>query len=191
MKQRTKAKTAICLLLFLASLFFLIYTCDRAATARREHAVLPLVSAASAEFDVPAAMILAVARAESDFRADALSRAGAKGLMQLMPDTFAWLCEELEEPHAASKIEDPETNIRFGTYYLSYLFEKFGNWRVALAAYNAGEGHVAEWLKDPALSSGGTLRRIPYPETAAYVKKALGYYVDYLEDHPIKENNRD
>ncbi len=186
MRRRTKVKTAVCLLLLLASLLFLVRTCDRVATERRERAVLPLVSAASSEFDVPAAMILAVIRAESDFRADALSRAGAMGLMQLMPDTFSWLCEELEEPHAAGKITDPETNVRFGTYYLSYLFEKFGSWRVALAAYNAGEGRVCEWLQDPALASGGALRRIPYPETAAYVKKALAYYVDYLEHHPIK-----
>ncbi len=131
-------------------------------------------------------MILSVIRAESDFHPDATSPVGAKGLMQLMPDTFAWLCEELNEAHAEGEITDPETNIRFGSYYLSYLFEKFGSWRVALAAYNAGEGRVAEWLQDPTLASGGALRRIPYPETAAYVKKALAYYVDYLEDHPIK-----
>ena len=187
MRQRTKVEIAVCLLLLLASLFFLLYTCDHIASKRRERAVLPLVSAVAEEFDIPAAMILAVIRAESDFRADALSRAGAVGLMQLMPDTFVWLCEELDEPHAEKDINDPETNIRFGGYYLSYLFEKFGSWRVALAAYNAGEGRVAEWLADPALSSGGTLRRIPYPETAAYVKKALAYYVDYLEDHPTKE----
>ncbi len=191
MQRRTRVKTAFCLLLLFASLFFLIYTCDRVASKRRERAVWPLVSAAAEEFDVPAAMILALIRAESDFRADALSRAGAMGLTQLMPDTFAWLCVELAEPHAADEITDPETNIRFGTYYLSYLFKKFGSWRVALAAYNAGEGRVAEWLSDPALALGGTLRRIPYPETAAYVKKALEYYVYYLEDHPIKEKNRD
>ncbi len=186
MRQRKAVKTAAFLLLLLTSLFFLIYTGDRVSLKRRERAVLPLVSAACAEFDVPAAMILAVIRAESDFRPDVISRAGAVGLMQLMPQTFAWLCEELEEAHAESEITDPETNIRFGSYYLSYLYEKFGSWRVALAAYNAGEGRVSDWLTDPALGSGGTLRRIPYPETAAYVKKALAYYVDYLEDHPIK-----
>ncbi len=187
MRQQTRVKIAVCLLLLLASLFFLIYTCDRVATKRREHALLPLVSAAAEEFDIPRAMILAVIRAESDFQSEAISRAGAMGLMQLMPDTFAWLCEELDEAHTASEITDPETNIRFGTYYLSYLYEKFGSWRVVLAAYNAGEGRVAEWLQDPTLTSGGALRRIPYPETAAYVKKALEYYVNYLEDHPIKE----
>ena len=190
MKRRVKVKIAIVLLLLLASLFYLICHCDLIATKRRERAVLPFVSTASAEFEIPVAMILAVIRAESDFHTDARSRAGAMGLMQLMPDTFSWLCAELGEAHTAHEITDPETNIRFGTYYLSYLYEKFGSWRVALAAYNAGEGRVAEWLNDPSLSSGNTLRRIPYPETAAYVEKALHYYVDYLEEHPIKEKKR-
>ena len=145
---------------------------------------MPFVNSAAAEFDVPAAMILAIIRAESEFHPDATSSVGAKGLMQLMPQTFSWLCKELEEPHGAEMITDPETNVRFGTYYLSYLHKKFGSWRVALAAYNAGEGRVSEWLDDPSLASGGTLCRIPYPETAAYVKKTLEYYTDYLKDHP-------
>ena len=137
-------------------------------------------------------MILAVIRAESSFDPNAVSRVGAKGLMQLMPDTFSWLCKEaLNEPHNAQKIEDPATNVRYGTYYLSYLYEKFGSWRVALAAYNAGEGRAKEWLNDPTLTLDGTLRRIPFPETAAYVKKTLNFYVDYLDAHPIKENERD
>ena len=176
-------KFAASLLLFLASLFFLIYNCDLIATKRRERAVLPLVNAASAEFEVPVAMILAVIRTESDFRADALSRAGAMGLMQLMPDTFSWLCEQhLKEAHAPQQIDDPAINIRYGTYYLSYLYQQFGSWRVALAAYNAGEGRVTEWLADPALAKGGTLRRIPFPETAAYVKQTLEYYAEYLNE---------
>ena len=133
---------------------------------------------------MPRAMILAVIRTESDFYPDATSSVGARGLMQLMPDTFLWICEDLHEPRPAQEITDPETNIRAGSYYLAYLFQKFSSWRVALAAYNAGEGRVHEWLTDPALSSGGTLRRIPFPETAAYVKKALEFYVDYLEHHP-------
>ena len=186
MQRQVKIKTVISLLLLLASLFFLIFTCDQVSQKRRERAVLPLVNAAAREFDVPVAMILSVIRTESDFHPDAVSRAGAMGLMQLMPQTFAWLCEELQEPHDPQEITDPTVNIRFGTYYLFYLREKFGNWRVALAAYNAGEGRVGEWLADPTLTVDGTLRCIPYPETAAYVKKTLEYYVDYLESYPEK-----
>ena len=179
-----KIKILLCCILLLASLLFLFFTGERTALARRRRAVLPLVTAASVEFGVPAAMILAVIHAESDFQPDATSPVGAKGLMQLMPQTFSWLCERLEETPLQNGISDPATNIRFGTYYLSYLYEKFGSWRVALAAYNAGEGRVCEWLADPLLASGDTLCHIPYPETAAYVKKTLEYYTDYLEDHP-------
>ena len=184
MKRQAKIKFVVCTLLLLASLFFLIFSSERAALSRRKHAVMPLVKDAAKEFDIPAAMILAVIHTESDFRPDAVSDAGAKGLMQLMPDTFSWLCDRLNEAHPPNKIFDPATNIRYGTYYLSYLYEKFGSWRVALAAYNAGEGRVGEWLADPTLTLDGTLRHIPYPETAAYVKRALAYYTDYLEDHP-------
>ena len=191
MQRQTKVKIILCCLLLFASLFYLVFSCDRVALARRERAVMAHVYTASAEFGVPVAMILAVIRTESDFRPDAVSDAGAKGLMQLMPQTFLWLCEELNETQENERITDPWINIRYGTYYLSYLYEKFGSWRVALAAYNAGEGRVTEWLADPTLTSDGTLRRIPYPETAAYVKKTLEYYTDYLEDHPIKEKNRD
>ena len=177
-------KIALCGLLLLASLFFLILTRTSVALARRERAVLAFVRAAAAEFDVPDAMILAVIRAESDFYPHAVSDAGACGLMQLMPQTHSWICAQLEDMFSQDGIFDPATNIRYGTYYLSYLYEKFGSWRVALAAYNAGEGRVTEWLADPSLASGGTLRRIPYPETAAYVEKTLRYYTDYLKDHP-------
>ena len=186
MQRQVKIKVTVSLLLLLASLFFLIFTCDQASQKRRERAILPLVSAAAEEFDVPMAMILSVIRTESDFHPDAVSRAGALGLMQLMPQTFAWLCEELQEPYDPKSITDPAVNIRFGTYYLFYLREKFGSWRVALAAYNAGEGRVSEWLADPTINLNGTLRRIPYPETAAYVKKTLEYYVDYLKSYPEK-----
>ena len=177
-------KIALCCLLLLASLSSLLFTSERIATSRRERAVMPLIKSAAEEFGVPAAMILAVIRTESDFYPSAVSDAGAKGLMQLMPETFSWLCARLGEAQPPSEIFDPATNIRYGTYYLSYLHEKFGSWRVALAAYNAGEGRVCEWLADPALASGGTLRRIPFPETAAYVEKTLRYYTDYLKDHP-------
>ncbi|MBE6629238.1 MAG: lytic transglycosylase domain-containing protein [Ruminococcaceae bacterium] len=164
-------------------LLFLLFLGDRIALSRRERAVLAHVASAAAEFDVPPAMVLAVIRAESEFRPDAVSKAGARGLMQLMPDTFSWLCEQhLKEAHAPQQIDDPAINIRYGTYYLSYLYQQFGSWRVALAAYNAGEGRVTEWLADPALAKGGTLRRIPFPETAAYVKQTLEYYAEYLNE---------
>ncbi len=155
--------------------------------ARREQDVLPLVRKAAAEFDVPVAMILAVIRTESDFRADAVSDAGAMGLMQLLPSTFSFLCEEKTgEMLPPAKITDPAVNIRYGTYYLAYLFKEFGDWPTTLAAYNAGEGRVREWLRDPELSQNGVLLTIPFPETRAYVRQAMEAYAYYLKKYPQK-----
>ena len=156
---------------------------------RREQSVLTIAHSASVEFGVPLPMILSVIRVESDFRPDAVSRAGARGLMQLLPDTYSWLCEEKLAPlDHADQIDDPFVNVRYGTYYLSYLYDRFGEWRVALAAYNAGEGRVAEWLTDPALTSEGLLVQIPFAETDAYVQQVLDYYDYYLKKYPQNGN---
>lgn len=128
----------------------------------------------SNEYNVPEYIILAVINVESEFNKDAISSAGAIGLMQMLPDTFTWLSsfEHLNENLTVNDIYDPEVSIRYGTYYLRYLFEKFHNWDTVFAAYNGGEGNVAKWLNDPAYSNGdGTLKSIPFPETARYVQK--------------------
>ena len=177
MKRRKRIETLICFLLLLSSLLYLIHTIDQLSAKRRESAVFPLVSAASAEFDVPVAMILAVIRTESNFQSKAISRAGAVGLMQLMPSTFEWLTDDiLREYLGIGMLYDPETNIKYGTYYLSRLYNRFGDWDTAIAAYNGGEGNVSEWLNDKRYSDDGIklkTDKIPdsYSETKNYVKK--------------------
>ena len=170
----------LCLLLALLTL-----TQCTLAREHRERAVLLYVYSASVEFSVPTSMILAVIRTESDFRPDALSAAGARGLMQLLPETFLWLREEkLCEALADDAITDPEVNIRYGTYYLAYLYARFGSWHTALAAYNAGEGRVSQWLESPDISRDGVLVSIPFPETAFYVKKVLAVKTIYEKLYP-------
>jgi soluble lytic murein transglycosylase len=151
---------------------------------KRENTYVQTARLAAAEFKVPFPLVLAVIRTESDFRPNAVSDAGACGLMQLLPETFAFLKEDaFEEELPDSAIFDPVVNIRYGTYYLSYLFEKFGNWFTALAAYNAGEGRVSAWLKDKELSPDGYLKHIPFSETAQYVQSALEHYGAYREKY--------
>lgn len=126
------------------------------------------------EYDVPPHLIAAVIKTESSFDPKAESRAGAKGLMQMMPVTFEWLTgeEHLGEFLPQNKLFDPEINIRYGTYYLRYLYDKFQNWDTTLAAYNGGEGNVASWLSNPEYSEGnGSLTYIPFSETRSYIKK--------------------
>ncbi len=134
-----------------------------------------IITECSTEFDVPKYIIYATIKVESDFDPNAVSSAGALGLMQMMPSTFEWLTgeEHLDERLSTRKLDDPEVSIRYGTYYLSYLYKKFDyNWDTAFAAYNAGEGNVAKWLKNSEYSDGkGNLTDIPFKETKNYVKK--------------------
>ncbi len=175
------------LLLISLTICLLIFSADRLLLAmrhRREHIYLPAMKDAAAEFQIPVSMILAIARTESDFRPTAKSTAGAIGLMQLMPDTFLYLTEDkLKEGLPEDLLTDPATNIRYGTYYLSLLYEEFDDWVAALAAYNAGEGRVRLWLKDPSISPNGKLSHIPFPETEQYVKNVLAAYTTYCRKY--------
>ncbi len=127
-----------------------------------------LIEASALEFGVDEAVIYAVAEAESHFDPKAKSLAGAIGIMQLMPETAFWIAENLSfEGCEEDDLYSPEVSIRFGTWYLSYLFSVFDeNWQV-YAAYNAGEGTVKGWLKQKNFSK----EDIPYPETKRYVRK--------------------
>lgn len=123
-------------------------------------------------YRVPKSVIYSVIKTESGFTSNAVSKAGAVGLMQLMPSTFTWLCEKQGEELDTGMLYDPETNIRYGTYYLSYLYEQFGLWETVYAAYNCGPGRVKEWQSDTEYAdSNGILKNIPISETASYVKK--------------------
>ncbi len=148
----------------------------------------------ASEYNIPEYIIFAVIKEESDFDPNATSRAGAMGLIQMMPETFTWLSsfEHLGENLSYYRLYDPETSIRYGTYYLQYLFNKFHDWDTVFAAYNGGEGNVAKWLADPEYADGkGGLRHIPFPETEKYVKKvnqSLRYYRDtyYKNEESVK-----
>lgn len=126
----------------------------------------------AAQYGVSQTLILAVIRTESSFDPQAVSNVGAKGLMQIMPDTLDWLCYKMGEDVSFDALSDPDTSIRFGTYFLHLLLEEFGSEQAALAAYHAGRGSVVQWLSDPEISADGrTLDRIPYSDTAHYVRK--------------------
>ncbi|MBR6562366.1 MAG: lytic transglycosylase domain-containing protein [Clostridia bacterium] len=137
------------------------------------------VTAYAAEYGVPEPLVYAVIRAESGFDERAESRVGAKGLMQMMPDTLDWLSRLIGE-ETPTDIFDPETNVKYGTYYLRHLYDRFGSWETALAAYNAGHGRVAEWLNDSRYSDDGQmLTEIPISETRNYVNKVMGNFDTY------------
>jgi len=120
-----------------------------------------LISEFSKKYQVDFALIKAMIRAESGFNPFAVSRKGAKGLMQLMPETASRM--------NVSNILNPRENIEGGVRYFKYLLSLFDNdIRLSLAAYNAGENLVGELRSIP-----------PYRETVDYVRKVLSYYQSY------------
>lgn len=133
------------------------------------------VSQYAQEYDVDEALVYSVIRTESGFRAEVESSVGARGLMQIMPDTFEWLqtLHDSQVTYSDSDLYDPEINIKYGTFYLSYLIDHYnGNELLAVAAYNAGFANVDSWLEDERYSSDGlTLSDIPYNETSQYVER--------------------
>jgi len=121
------------------------------------------------EKDVDAALIAAVIYAESKFE-DQESSAGARGLMQITPEAAATIAKNSEATSFELKdLGDPEINIRYGTFLLRELLDRYdGDEAAALAAYNAGPGNADKW--------GGadlTVAAIPFPETRAYVEEVL------------------
>ena len=133
----------------------------------------------AAQKEIPADLIAGVIYAESRFR-DQESHAGARGLMQVTPQT-AELIEDLSggSTFVADDLSDPDINIRYGSFYLRYLLDKFGgNMIAALAAYNAGETNVAAW-------GGADLRAddIRFQETREFVDTVLEKREEYREHY--------
>lgn len=147
--------------------------CDRIDRKTHPLKYMDFVEKYSEEYSVPKSVILGVIKCESDFQSNAVSKAGAVGLMQIMPATFTWLSsDKLGENYDVGMLYDPETNIKYGTYYLSYLFLEFGDWETVYAAYNCGPNKVKEWQTDEEYSTdGGKLQKIPIKETKSYVSK--------------------
>ena len=142
------------------------------------------IHAYAKEYAMDRYLVMGEIKAESNFDPKAISTRNAKGLMQLT-DTTALECSEKMglNDFQPDDIFDPETNIRMGCYYLSYLLERFdGEIDTALAAYNAGEGNVQKGLEDPRYSPDGkTLSKIPFAETEHYVQKIKIYQNVYQE----------
>lgn len=128
---------------------------------------------AEAETGVNKMLIISVAKTESNFNENAVSVAGAIGIMQLKPETAEYVADMFGLDYMGeSELYTPETNILLGAYYLKYLQGKFSSTKEILASYNAGEGIVSKWLDKKEYSSNGvTLENIPYKETREYVKK--------------------
>ncbi len=185
-KRRNNKKiirAVLAALIILAVLCVSAYYLNRAAEKRSYRLMYSdIVKEMSAEYSVDPYLTAAVIHCESSYNKDAVSPVGAMGLMQIMPDTGGWIAQKLDmEDFTQEQLFDPETNIRFGCWYLNYLTDKFNGDRIAvLAAYNGGPGNVKKWLEDERYSEDGALMEIPFPETERYIEKVQRAYEKYL-----------
>lgn len=145
----------------------------------------PALDHYAAEQGIPPAFAAAIIFHESRFNPDAVSSVGARGLMQIMPETGEWIAGKLGEKDAfsAERLFDPEVSIRYGCWYLGFLSRLFGGDPVKIAAsYHAGQNAVAGWLEDPDVSPDGwtlTLESIPYPDTRQYAERVVKTFEIY------------
>jgi soluble lytic murein transglycosylase len=142
-------------------------------------AYFPVTALAESRFEVPAELVLAIARRESEFNPAVVSSAGARGLMQVMPGTAEDMARELGIEYAPGRLTtDPAYNARLGAAYLKRLVERFGPSPVLVAAgYNAGPARPARWIEergDPrsdAVDVIDWIEAIPFTETRTYVMR--------------------
>ena len=128
------------------------------------------------------AWVFAVVRQESAFMEDAHSRAGARGLMQLMPATARLVAKKVlaRKPPRLRELYEPDTNIGLGTAYLRRVLNRLGDHPVlATAAYNAGPHRVERWLPDESLDSDIWIEIVPFKETRGYLRRVMAYTVIY------------
>ena len=169
-------KNTIAIIIILIISVSLGYVYEKTATSfeKRSHPIkyAEEVTKYSNEYSVPPEIIFAVIKAESGFDSAAESEAGAIGLMQITPDTFEWIgTYRLRENYPIAVLYDPDTNIKYGTYYLRYLYDRFESWDMAFAAYNAGPARMDGWLLNPEYISDNEIVHIPIEETRNYLHR--------------------
>ncbi len=135
---------------------------------------------ASQQHNINPAWAFAIARQESAFIADARSRSGAMGLMQLMPATARDVARKLQlRRFNKQQLNWPEVNVKMGTYYLSHVMDRYDNPILATASYNAGPNRVKRWLPSEPVPADVWIESIPIKETRHYVQRVLTYQVIY------------
>lgn len=130
------------------------------------------------------AIIFGLMRQESMLDQNAMSAVGARGLMQVMPETGQQIARKLNEPwQAENSLFNPDINIKYGAFYYKQLLNRFdGHFALAMAAYNAGPNRVSKWLpNDKSVPADIWIETIPYKETRKYVTSVLSYAIIYQQ----------
>ena len=141
-----------------------------------------LVEIYAREYELDPFLVYAVIKCESNFNPDAKSDAGALGIMQITPETFAWIqTKAMENPNLSENaLFDPETGIKYGALLLSVHLSEFKSAELALCAYHAGRGQLRQWIADGKLTEKDTdIDHIPFQDTRRYVKRVMETYKSY------------
>ena len=125
-------------------------------------------------FNIKPALVASIINVESSYIKERVSTKGAVGLMQIMPSTAEWIAKRINEEYLSEDdLLNPQINIKFGSFYISYLIDYFKSLDSAVCAYNAGMGNVSAWLKNESYAKDGKLIKIPFKETEDYYNKIL------------------
>ncbi|MFM9277751.1 lytic transglycosylase domain-containing protein [Paenibacillus jiagnxiensis] len=182
--MRILRKKRVLLVLFVAFVLFLFLSSNWMSwfypihykDEIREHAQM---------YEVDPFLIASIIRVETNYETSKESRRGALGLMQLMPDTAQWIMDKTGFPRVPLELirDEPDMNIKLGTWYVHSLGEQFQNNPVAMiAAYNAGPGKVKEWMREGVWDGREqTVKQIPFGETRHYVQRVIHYYRQYTK----------
>lgn len=171
-------------------LFFLIVLFAFAPAILRAMFPMPhfdVVEKYAQENNLKVTMVYSIIKAESGFRPDVVSKKGAIGLMQITEKTGQWIATQLDmKDYSIQLLTEPEVNVQFGCWYMSYLMERFkGSKELALAAYNAGEGTIRKWIESGDIKwNGNEIKSLPYEETEKYLIRVNRIYFVYKTLYP-------
>lgn len=194
-KHNSKAPAIVTISVILLGLLFFIYLYRHELVDKVDELTPPAfnypteyeeyVVKYSKEYNVDPVLVFSVIKVESNFNAEAVSNVGARGLMQLMEDAFDWIKFRLDDDRDLTfdNMYDPELNIQYGAYYLSYLMEKYdGSIDLSAAAYHCGMNLVDSWLADGTISAENfKVEDIPdeNDQTSHYINKINKAYKEY------------
>lgn len=207
-KKRKKSASAnylgfavfITILLIIAGGLYIIFRNPETVNKTRTYFSYPTdyeeyVIRYSSEYGIDPRYVFAVIYVESRFNENAESDVGARGLMQVMSDAFDWIKFRLGDERDISfdDMYDPELNIQYGTYMLSYLYDRFGSYELASAAYHQGMNAVQTWIDngtiDPdSFSVDNTLDDLPSQVTQDYIYSVMKAFEKYKDNYQLEED---
>lgn len=188
MKKKKKSKHSIrkpaAVLVFILCILFAGKGIRLLGTTLYPRTYEPIVHQYAQEYGIDENIVFAIIKTESGFKPHAESNVGARGLMQITEETFAWIKTKIakDEELTFDDLYDPNVNIRFGAYLISYCLSHYGgDLSTAAAAYHSGLGLVDGLVKKPEYSDDGmTLKKFPYEQMNLYVYKVNKNYKRYL-----------